>query len=622
MRAFTAIAAAAILVLAGVLRFQHLDWDRGYLFHPDERQILLVASNIAWPSSPANLLSPDSPLNPGFFAYGSFPIYLARLLEMLAPTTNLPSPWQDDRFVAAALTARAVSAALDVGTVLLVFLLGRLLYDSRVGLIAAAGYAFSALAIQLAHFYTVDTLLTFLLVAAFLVLTRYALYARRRDLWLLGALFGLALATKLTAVLFMLPLVYVLLLVALRRGRRIRRIAGDALRSTVPRAVEDGWEIVRAPLERVLGAALVTFLLTQPYVLIDLPQFIADVSREALMVRGWLDVPYTRQYSNTVPFVYPVEQTIVWGLGVPLGVFAWGGAILLAWVWLRGRDWRDGLLLLWTVTFFGAVGGQQVKYVRYLLPIIPFLLLMAAAALVRIRDAVATPLPVADSGAITARRTAEWLALALIGAALLGSAAWAAAFSSVYQEEHPWLKASAWIYDHVPSGATLVTEEWDDSLPVLLLDNGRRREATLYRVLQNPVFDPDDSTKLETLVARLEAADFIILASPRAAAVIPRLPNRYPITTHYYEGLFDGRLGFEPVFGLHPVPRLDGFAFRDDPYAGTNVLAPFYVTASRVVELGRADESLTVYDHPSIIILQKMRALTAEELRLRLTGAR
>src|SRR5512140_1881772 len=87
------IALVVILLVAALLRFYSIAWDGGYLFHPDERKIVLVASALGWPSSPGEFFSTESPLNPKFFAYGSFPIYLLRALSVLAPAGPYGVPW-------------------------------------------------------------------------------------------------------------------------------------------------------------------------------------------------------------------------------------------------------------------------------------------------------------------------------------------------------------------------------------------------------------------------------------------------------------------------------------------------------------------------------------------------
>src|SRR5512141_2355609 len=94
------VALGIVLLVAASFRFYGLSWDGGYLFHPDERKIVLVAQQLKLPSSLPEFFSPDSPLNPTFFAYGSFPIYLLRSLAAFAPTVNYAVPWREDYFVA------------------------------------------------------------------------------------------------------------------------------------------------------------------------------------------------------------------------------------------------------------------------------------------------------------------------------------------------------------------------------------------------------------------------------------------------------------------------------------------------------------------------------------------
>ena len=69
-----------ITATALFLRFYGIDWDQGYFFHPDERQVYYVTDALALPEPltlPA-LLDPEGAWNPKFFAYGSLPMYLLR----------------------------------------------------------------------------------------------------------------------------------------------------------------------------------------------------------------------------------------------------------------------------------------------------------------------------------------------------------------------------------------------------------------------------------------------------------------------------------------------------------------------------------------------------------------
>jgi hypothetical protein len=76
--ALSSLILTAAVFAGGALRLFNLDWDQGYLFHPDERMILMTIGglNLPWPPNWDVLLSPASPLNPHFFAYGSLPLYL------------------------------------------------------------------------------------------------------------------------------------------------------------------------------------------------------------------------------------------------------------------------------------------------------------------------------------------------------------------------------------------------------------------------------------------------------------------------------------------------------------------------------------------------------------------
>ena len=124
------IAPALILLLAIALRLYGIDWDQGGLFHPDERAILFRVNDLSWPplSDLGVLLDVDeSPLNPRWFPYGSLPIYSAMAAEsLLSPFVSLD--FRDLRFL-----GRGLSTLADVGTVLMVFLLGCRLYGRAGG---------------------------------------------------------------------------------------------------------------------------------------------------------------------------------------------------------------------------------------------------------------------------------------------------------------------------------------------------------------------------------------------------------------------------------------------------------------------------------------------------------
>lgn len=616
-----------ILVVAALFRFYGLAWDSGYLFHPDERQILLVVSRVDLPPSTAEFFSPDSPLNPKFFAYGSLPIYLLKVLGAFAPVTSYAVPWRDDSLVGLALLGRALSGVFDLGTIVLIFLLARRLYNSMVGLIAAACIALTVLHIQLAHFYAVDTLLTFWVVATVFFAARFAESGSRRSAVWTSIAFGLALATKISAAPLIVPIVVAV--VRQRQGDTETWRQGDhhlvppspcLLVSGAVRVLVGQIWATRKTLAQVLAVALATFVVTQPYALLDPIRYFGQVGTEALVGRGWLDYPYTRQYANTLPFVYPIAQSTVWGMGLPLGIFAWGGSALFAWQWWRRREpvlstsaplsvnsvegWRDGFILSWALVYFLIVGGQYAKYLRYLLPLLPFLFLMAAASASRLTS-----------------RISRLTSYTCISVAALSALAYSLAFVSIYSREHPWLQISKWIYQNVPANATIAVEHWDDLLPVSIRAPGETRAPIEYRIQTLPMHDADDAAKLQTLVDTLATSDYILLASQRLYATIARLPSRYPISSRYYRLLFGWQLGFDLVMFERNDPTFGGIVIMDDPWSSAGLPIPRLFATPRpgvtrsVLNWGHADESFTVYDHPMPLVFKKTRALSSGELR-------
>jgi hypothetical protein len=107
----------------------------------------------------------NSSLNPnnrgyGFYVYGDLPLIMVRYVgEWLGQTG----------YDQIHLVGRQHPSQVDLGTVLLVYLIADRLYRKRtISLLAAAFAAFSVLPIQLSHYFTVDTFTNFFGMAALL----------------------------------------------------------------------------------------------------------------------------------------------------------------------------------------------------------------------------------------------------------------------------------------------------------------------------------------------------------------------------------------------------------------------------------------------------------------------
>src|SRR5579871_6368008 len=126
--AFVWLALALILILAAAARLYGLNWDAGQHLHPDERFVVMVDNGIGWPSGIGQYFdSATSPLNPynrgfGNFVYGSLPIFILKLFGSLL---------HRDTYDLVIFVGRALSGIADIGSIWLLFLAGRRLYNER-----------------------------------------------------------------------------------------------------------------------------------------------------------------------------------------------------------------------------------------------------------------------------------------------------------------------------------------------------------------------------------------------------------------------------------------------------------------------------------------------------------
>ena len=569
-----------LALLGLLLRLYNLNWDQGNNFHPDERQVLFQVMKLAWPNSIAQFFDPQqSPLNPHFFAYGSFPLYL---LAFVGGILARFSPGMTD-IANLTLVGRAISALFDSGTILLTGWLGLLLADDSspgrrrgwaLALLSAALVTFTPFQLQLSHFYAVDTLLLFFVVLT--VLACVALADTDRPIrWSLvaGLGYGLALATKFSAAPLAVPL-----LVALA----IRWYKHDLYSALIP-------------LLLVLSTTWLVFLIAMPYAFLDLPNFVQQLTEQGDLARGLLDLPYVRQFAGTTPYVYETQNMLLWGMGLMLGLAAFVGFLWLLWRAWR-RDAGSWIIVLSWVLIYGAITGSfYVKFMRYMLPLYPFLTLMAAALLLAFiprgrmveqgfkkRGMVALP----------------YVAILLV---LAGTVFQGLALLNVYSQPNTRIQASLWIYSHVKPGSVLTYEQWDDPLPVLV-DNHNPyiySQATYPDANGQPqtgldLYGDDTIDKARQLATLLPTVEVITMATDRLDKSIPRLPSRYPLTIHYYQLLFSGQLGFHLAAQFENHPNLFGITLNDSS----------------------ADESYSVFDHPTsrIFVRDNPYPYTSEQL--------
>lgn len=573
------MALGALTLLGFLLRLYGLNWDQGNNFHPDERQILFHVVALSWPTSLSQFLdAANSPLNPHFFAYGSFPMYLLALLGQLFlhPKT----------FVGFTLLGRVLSALFDSGTILLTGLLGlqlglQLAAHSTPGsgqrygnggwnlaLFAAALVAFTPFQLQLAHFYAVDSVLLFFVMLTLLACVKLV-DTEKPVRWLLVAAlgYGLAMATKVSAAPLAVPLAVALILRCYRRR--------DLLSSVIYFCCTGIF-------------TLLLFVVTQPYVVLDHQNFLEQVFEQSSLARGTLDLPYVRQFTGTLPVVYELQNIVLWGMGVTLGIAALVGLLWMCWrvVWRRDAGlWL--VLLAWVLVYGGINCTFFVKYMRYMLPVYPALTLLGAAAVLAL---VQHRWRWQSNLSVPWQRLLDAAGVLLLVLVLGGTVFQGLALLNVYSQPNTRVQASRWLYQHVPPGSVLTYEQWDDPLPVPVAGHDPSQyvqasytESTGQQTTGLDLYGDDTTAKAQELARLLPTVNAITMASDRLDKSIPRLPARYPLTIHYYHLLFTGQLGFHLAAQFQNHPHLLGITLDDSG----------------------ADESYSVFDHPHVRIFER-----------------
>lgn len=577
---------ALILAVAAILRFTGMNWDANKHLHPDERFLTTVVNDIRWPENFDSYFDPqNSPLSPyslptmGLYVYGTLPPWIVKAVVVALNQSN---------YDAIAIFGRLISGLFDIGSIFLLFYLGRRLYGNAIALLAAALLAFSVLNIQQSHFFTVDTFANLFVVLVMLLAVRIvqapAPFGRWADYAGIGLALGAGMASKLSVATLAVP---ILLAAGWDFVRRMRH------------EPESGRAVAGAILGRVLlmgVLTILTFRLLQP-IAFQGPEFwnfslnptwLDDIQEQQKILAGEIDAPPWHQWTNRPALIFPLQNMLLWGMGLPLGIAAWLGFALAVYELVRQRKFEHLLPLVYVGVTFGYHGTLWVKFMRYFLPIYPFLALFAAYLLLflyrRLRQ-------IRLGGRMLPTGIAALPAILVV----LGTACWALAFTSIYMRQNPRVAASFWIYDHAPAGTVIANEHWDDSLPLAVGGRDLYNDGTI-RGVEMPNYDDDTPEKLDRMIDAMSQANFISLSSNRLIDSIPRLPMRFPMTIRYYELLLNNQLGYKKVAEFSSYPTLFGLQFPDQS----------------------SEESFTVYDHPRVLIFQKQPDFEPQTIRERL----
>jgi hypothetical protein len=454
----------ALIALGVVWRFSWVNWNENADLHPDEYGLTGSITGLALPESLADYfntrISPISPYQKydetgtptvsgvdNRMRWGQWPIILIRAAAEATGNTG---------YTELRLMGRSISALADTLSLLLIFLIGRRLYSTRAGLLAAALSALAVMQIQQSHFMTSDNFATLftalgLFAAAGIAFPRQAGDVQQKSPetldqgWRWYALFGVALGMAVASKINLAPLAGMAVVAAgIRLAYHFNPFADlhRALKLALP------------PLLLAALVAVLTFRVTQPmsfrapagdttFLTTALnPDWVESMKVAQNESSGVNAGPPGEQWTDRPTLVFPWVNMVVWGMGPLLGLTAWAAFGWALWQALKAKPgWLRHLLpLVWVGGYFLFMGTRHVMSMRYFLPIYPFLALFAAWGLLvlwqRVREGQK---PIVLPTVLTAL-------------VLAGTLTWAWSFTgAVYRQPNTRVEASRWIFRNLPA---------------------------------------------------------------------------------------------------------------------------------------------------------------------------
>lgn len=296
-------------------------------------------------------------LNPHFFNYPALQFYLVSVVygvvflwqSVVADMSLLDFlAWNylvDDGELRA--VARSVTTVMSVATVAVVGRAGTILYGPRAGMAAALLLATLPMAARFGHLAMVDTPAVLWIACAILWAARFLQEPQTHHLVVAGLFAGVAAATKYPAGLVLLPVLTAAV------GQR------SAMKLVLPAV-----------------AAAVGFVLLSPFAVLDAGAtwaHLQDMARSHLLGAA---APPGSPRPSSGPIDVATQLYFAVGWPVVLVVPGLGLAVV-------ERDRRDRMLAVGTVLFVAFAMASTSTFMRYLLPLGPFVSLLLARLLTR-----------------------------------------------------------------------------------------------------------------------------------------------------------------------------------------------------------------------------------------------
>ena len=451
-------------------RFIKLNWGNNFFFNPDENN---MANSV--------LQINKQNLDPNFYAYGQFPLYL----------TFFTTPKHDFKNII--LTLRFWSAFFSSASLYIFYLIGQKIFkQKKYSSIFVLLLIFTPGLIQLSHFGTTESILLF--VFAVNILLSFKIYDHKNLKYLILAsiISGIGLATKVSSLILTTPVFLCLLFLSFKKHNFWRFVWSSTL---------------------FISLTILVGIILSPYNLINFSEFISTMKYEVGVATGQIPVFYTRQFIGSLPYLFQLQKIFPYANGIFIFIFGFAGFCLILESWIKNHKLNIYLLitLFPCLIYFIYQGQLFTKWTRFMSPIFFVFPLISIFFIKKIKSTLL-------------------LCLIIFISILPGIY-----FMKIYFVPDIRVQATEWINKNIPPSSQVLSESGNVvDLPLL---------GDLITVNNFDFYGLDISfAKLNKLNQLIEQSDYIFIPSRR---VFKNQNNQeFPYSQKYYQNLFSNQSNF------------------------------------------------------------------------------
>jgi len=538
-----------LILLSGFLvRIHGISFGEPFLYHIDEWKLVNRAGHLLDIKNFYNSIFLQTALYPPFFIYilaFAFGIYggLGLLFGSFSSLGAISDFYRSDPFVFH-LIGRYISAFMGTATIFFTYLIGKEIFNKKIGLLGALFLSFTFVHVRSSHYSTVDIPTTFFIAIAFLFVILIYKTGSLKYYLLTGVFCAIAIATKFTVGFI-----------------AITFFVAHFLRSN-----DENLSFKRSLLDKRLfyGISLLslTFVILCPFLLVNSGLFLDNTTKIAsTVIKGRIGYYWGHGFFSYITgdqwpgFSHFARNSFAGGMGLHMTIFSIAGAFITG---LRLSK-KNLLFLSFPVIHFIALSLMSYKAMRNMLPIMPFLVLMASAFIYFIIEKIP----------LLKKRFNQVLIMISIGCVIPMIADSIVIGHGLKLQETRTL-AKQWVESNIPAGAKIAVESKPPQLyntnPEFTIIGPRitksDSDSPTFHLVDSGWFlfsyapdEPVDFDPIEEI--KKKDVDYVILDNwTMDRFYLPKAVSEYPIKTAQRHRFYDWvRTNCLAIKKFEPIPK-------------------------------------------------------------------